>query len=136
MMLIKMIKMGAGMMLGALMTIGIYELATPEAKIVLEAQGTVIEMGSIETPDAAHPAGGSYEIVVTEGGMRAIKLSSDFHIVHAPDPHVRVNGKVIAKVVNYEGAQSYPIPNFIGDVESVNIWCEIADISLGNGVKQ
>ena len=114
--------------------IGIYEVATPSAHVETTTGGTVIVSGVFETPDVAHPAAGGFEIVSDGKGGRLIRLDSDFSIVAAPDPHIRVNGKVIAKVVNVKGAQEYPIPNFVGDIESVHAWCEIADISLGNGV--
>ena len=119
--------------LGAVLYVAADTILTPKATVIDEVAGTELNMGTITGPDVAHPAGGSFTIVATEGGMRSINFSDDFNIVHAPDPHVRINGKVIAKVVNYEGAQSYPIPNFIAeDIKVVSIWCEIADISLGD----
>ena len=114
--------------------VGLYEVATPSAHVEVSQGGTVLASGDFVTPDVAHPAAGSFEIVSDGKGGRLIRLSDDFSIVAAPDPHIRVNGKVIAKVVNVKGAQEYPIPNFVGDVTSVHAWCEIADISLGNGV--
>ena len=124
----------AGFILGIIAYVTFFSLTTEKATVITEVAGTELLSGTFETPDVAHPSTGSFTIVATEGGMRAIKISDDFTIVHAPDPHVRVNGKVIAKVVNYEGSQVYPIPNFIAeDITSVAIWCEIADISLGNG---
>ena len=115
--------------------LGFDKVVTPKATVITEVAGTELLMGTLETPDPLHPAQGMFKIVASEGGMRTIEFSDSFAIAHAPDPHVRINGKVIAKVVNYEGAQAYPIPNFIDeDIMSVTIWCEIADISLGNGV--
>ena len=111
------------------------KIATPAATVIEEVAGTELLSGMLETPDVAHPAMGGFKVIATEGGMRSIMFDDMFAIAHAPDPHVRINGMVIAKVVNYEGAQAYPIPNFIDeDIMSVHIWCEIADISLGNGM--
>lgn len=125
----------ASLLLGAFAYHTLETTLTPPAVVVMEAAGETILMGAFETPDIAHPAGGMFKIVATEGGERRINISADFHIAHAPDPHIRINGVVIAKVANYEGAQSYPIPNFImEDIMEVTIWCEIADISLGNGM--
>ena len=124
----------AGFILGIIAYVTFFSLTTEKATVITEEAGTELLAGTIEDADLAHPANGMFTIVATEGGMRSINFGDAFAIVHAPDPHVRINGKVIAKVVNYEGAQSYPIPNFIGEeITSVTIWCEIADISLGNG---
>ncbi len=118
-------------LLGIVAYVGFFSLTTEKATVIEEVAGTELLSGTFVDADLAHPASGMFTIVATEGGMRAIEIDSTFAIVHAPDPHVRVNGKVIAKVVNYEGAQVYPIPNFIAeDIESVTIWCEIADIPL------
>ena len=129
-----LIAMGVSALAAVIAVIFIYEVATPSAHIETSSGGTVIVEGVFETPDPAHPAAGGFEIVSDGNGGRLIRLMDDFSIVAAPDPHIRVNGKVIAKVVNVKGAQEYPIPNFVGDIESVHAWCEIADISLGNGV--
>ena len=108
---------------------------TPPATVIEAEVGTELISGILMDGDIAHPANGMFTIVATDGGMRSINFSEDFAIVNAPDPHVRINNVVIAKVVNVEGAQSYPIPNFIKeDIMSVHIWCEVADIALGTGV--
>ncbi len=131
----KALSYGATLLAGAILYVLFFSLTTTKATVVAEVAGTELHMGMLETPDVAHPAAGMFTITATEGGMRSINFQDDFSIAHAPDPHVRINGKVIAKVVNYEGAQSYPIPNFISeDIMSVAIWCEIADVSLGNGM--
>ena len=108
---------------------------TPPATVIEESIGVELLGGTIHDGDIAHPANGSFTIVASEGGGRSINFSDDFAIVNAPDPHVRINNVIVAKVVNYEGAQSYHIPNFIlEDIHSVHIWCEVADIALGVGI--
>ena len=130
----KAATFGIGVAMGAVAMIGVYEFGAAEYQVVAEASGTVLVQGDIVTPDPTHPATGGFEIVATEGGGRAIVLNDEFGIVKAPDPHVRVNGVIIARVVNYEGKQSYPIPNIIGDIESVDIWCKLAGVKLGAGI--
>ena len=119
---------------GTLATVGLYEVLTPSAHIETTVEGTSIASGTFVTPDPTHPASGSFEIISDGSGGRLIKLNEDFSIVAAPDPHIRINGKVIAKVTNVKGSSVYPIPNFIGEIEEVHAWCEIADVSLGNTV--
>lgn len=130
--LVQAAILGFGVAAGTVATVGLYEVLTPSAHIEVSAEGTSILSGTFTTPDPLHPAAGSFTVLSDGKGGRSLVLSEDFSIVAAPDPHIRVNGKVIAKVVNVTGAQSYPIPNFIGDIETVTAWCEIADISLGN----
>ena len=133
--MIKSIILGAAMLgAGALGTVALYEVATPGAHIELSVQGTELHTGTFVTPDPTHPAAGTFQIVSDGNGGRVIQTNADFSIVNAPDPHFRVNGKVIAKIVNVKGINEYPIPNFIGDIESVHAWCEIADVNLGTGV--
>ena len=129
-----LIAMAVSAAIAVVAVIGLYEKLTPSAHVETTSGGTVLVEGTFETPDVAHPAAGGFTIVSDGKGGRLIRLDSDFSIVAAPDPHIRVNGKVIAKVVNVKGAQEYPVPNFVGDIESVHAWCEIANISLGNGV--
>ena len=117
---------------GVLGTIGLYEKLTPSAHIEKTAQGEVIASGKFVTPDPTHPASGTFQIVSDGQGGRVFQTNEDFSIVAAPDPHIRVNGKVIAKVVNVKGVNEFPVPNFIGDIETVHAWCEIANVSLGN----
>ena len=129
-----LIAMAASALIAVVAVVGLYEVLTPSAHVETTKGGTVLVSGDFVTPDPLHPASGSFEIVSDGNGGRIIRLSDDFSIVAAPDPHIRVNGVVIAKVVNVKGAQEYHIPNFIGDIETVHAWCEIADISLGNTV--
>ena len=129
-----LIAMGVSAAIAVVAVIGLYEVATPSAHVEASTAGTVLVSGDFVTPDPTHPAAGGFEIVSDGKGGRFINLDSDFSIVAAPDPHIRVNGKVIAKVVNVKGAQTYPIPNFVGEIKSVHAWCEIANVSLGNTV--
>jgi hypothetical protein len=129
-----LIAMGVSAFIAVIAVIGLYEVLTPSAHVETTSGGTVIASGKFVTPDPTHPAAGGFSIVSDGKGGRIIRLDDDFSIVAAPDPHIRVNGKVIAKVVNVKGAQEYPVPNFVGDIESVHAWCEIANVSLGNGV--
>ena len=135
--LIKWAYLGplCGILFGVFGYIYFDAVLTPKATVVEEAAGIELLGGTIHDGDIAHPANGSFTIVASEGGGRVINFSDDFAIVNAPDPHVRINNVIVAKVVNYEGAQSYHIPNFIlEDITSVHIWCEVADIALGVGI--
>ena len=103
---------------------------TPDATVIEEVQGVELYSGTFSDADPAHKAKGSFSIVADGMGGRTIMLSNDFEVANAPDPHVRINGKVIAKN-NWKGGQLFAIPNFIAeDIKDVQIWCEIADISL------
>ena len=103
---------------------------TPDATVIEAVEGVELYSGSFMDADPAHKAKGSFTIVADGMGGRTIMLSNDFQVANAPDPHVRINGKVIAKN-NWMGGQVFNIPNFIAeDIEDVQIWCEIADISL------
>ena len=122
-----------GLALGLVLGIGGYiyfdAVLTPDAIVIEEAQGEVLRMGEFMDADPAHKAMGSYVIKSDGMGGRFIEFSNDFQVANAPDPHVRINDKVIAKKM-WKGGESFPVPNFIGEVESVKIWCEIADIAL------
>ena len=103
---------------------------TPSAHIERTTEGTVLTSGTFYDNDPTHPATGSFEIVSDGKGDRWINFSEDFSIAKAPDPHLRVNGKIIART-GWEGEQSFPIPNFISeDIESVIVWCEKFDVGL------
>ena len=107
---------------------------TPDATVIEAVEGEVLLEGIFEDADPAHKAKGSFTILGDGMGGRVIMLGNDFEVANAPDPHVRINGKVIAKN-NWMGGQTFAIPNFIAEeITDVKIWCEIADISLGNGI--
>ena len=140
-MLKTLIAMGVSAAIAVISVIFLYEVLTPSAHVETTTGGTVIVEGTFKTPrlpgdieDVAHPASGGFEVVSDGKGGRLIRLADDFSIVAAPDPHLRVNGKVIAKIVNPKGAQEYSIPNFIGEIDTIHAWCEIADVNLGDTV--
>ena len=120
----------SGLVIGVLGYITFDTVLTPDATVIEEAQGVVLYSGDFMDADPAHKATGSFTIVSDGMGGRKIMLSNDFQVANAPDPHIRINGKVIAKN-HWMGGQVFYIPNFIAeDIEDVQIWCEIADISL------
>ena len=120
----------SGLVIGVLGYIGFDKYATPDATVIEAVEGVELYSGTFMDADAAHKAMGSFTIVADGMGGRTIMLSNDFEVANAPDPHVRINGKVIAKN-NWKGGQLFAIPNFIAeDIKDVQIWCEIADISL------
>ncbi len=127
-------KVLLGLIGGVILGVGSYiffdNVLTPDATVIEEVQGVVLYEGEFKDADPAHKASGSFTIVADGKGGRTIMLSNDFQVANAPDPHVRINDKVIAKN-SWKGGQTFSIPNFIGeDIESVKIWCEIADIAL------
>ena len=120
----------AGVVAGVFGYITFDKYATPDATVIEAVEGEVLYSGTFMDADPAHAAVGSFTIVADGMGGRKIMLSNDFMVANAPDPHVRLNGKVIAKN-NWKGGQVFNIPNFIAeDIMDVQIWCEIADISL------
>ena len=126
----KALLVGIGVIGGIFGYIFFDNVLTPDATIIEEVQGVELYSGTFSDADPAHKAKGSFTIVADGMGGRTIMLSNDFEVANAPDPHVRINGKVIAKN-NWKGGQVFNIPNFIAeDIEDVQIWCEIADISL------
>ena len=105
-------------------------ILTPDATVIEAVEGKVLYSGDFEDADPAHRAKGSFKIVADGMGGRMIQLSNDFQVANAPDPHVRLNGKVIAKNM-FKGGQVFNVPNFISeDIMDVQIWCEIANVSL------
>ena len=105
---------------------------TPDAVVIEEVKGTELYSGTFMDADPAHKASGSFKIVADGMGGRSIMLGNDFEVANAPDPHVKINGTIIAKNM-YMGGQTFPIPNFIDEeITDVQIWCEIADISLAH----
>ena len=120
--------------IGMIVGIGGYiyfdNVLTPDATVIEAMEGEILYEGMFMDADPAHKAMGKFVILADGMGGRSIMLSNDFMVANAPDPHVRINGKVIAKN-NWKGGQSFAIPNFIAeDIMDVQIWCEIADISL------
>ena len=127
--LVSVLIFGLGLAIGIGGYIFFDKVLTPDAVVIEEAQGEVLYQGEFMDADPAHKAKGSFIIVSDGMGGRSIMLSNDFEVANAPDPHVRINDKVIAKNM-FKGGQTFPVPNFIGEIESVKIWCEIADIAL------
>ena len=120
----------SGLVIGVLGYITFDTVLTPDATVIEEAQGVVLYSGDFMDADPAHKATGSFTIVSDGMGGRKIMLSNDFTVANAPDPHVKINGKIIAKNM-FQGGQEFFIPNFIGEeIEAVQIWCEIANVSL------
>ena len=129
-----MLKSILGLVAGLILGIGGYiyfdNVLTPDATVIEAMEGEVLYQGEFMDADPAHKAMGSFMIKGDGMGGRFIELSNDFQVANAPDPHVRINDKVIAKN-NWKGGQSFAIPNFIGEeIKSVKIWCEIANIAL------
>ena len=126
----KALLVGIGVIGGVFGYIFFDNVLTPDATVIEEVMGTELYSGTFCDADPAHKAKGSFTIVADGMGGRTIMLSNDFEVANAPDPHVRINGKVVAKN-NWKGGQVFNIPNFIAeDIKDVQIWCEIADISL------
>ena len=131
----KLFKLASALIFGLGIAIGIGgyiildKALTPDAVIIEEVQGEVLYQGEFMDADPAHKAKGSFTITSDGMGGRTIMLSNDFEVANAPDPHVRINDMVIAKNM-FKGGQTFPVPNFIGEIESVKIWCEIADVAL------
>lgn len=126
-----------GFLLGAGLALGGYiyfdAVLTPDATVIEEVKGTTLYTGTFSDADPAHKAGASFEIVADGMGGRTIVLSDDFFVANAPDPHVKINGVLIAKNM-FKGGQSFYIPNLIEeDITDVKIWCKIANIPLGLG---
>lgn len=123
-----------GLVSGLLLGIGGYiyfdTVLTPDATVIEAVEGEELLSGTFSDADPAHKAGGSFTILADGKGGRVIVLSNDFHVANAPDPHVKINGTLIAKNY-YEGGQVYYIPNLIGeDITEVKIFCAIAGIDL------
>ena len=119
-----------GLAIGVFGYIAFDKVLTPDATVIEAVEGEMLYSGTFMDADPAHAATGSFTIVGDGMGGRKIMLSNDFQVANAPDPHIRINGKVIAKN-HWMGGQVFYIPNFIAeDIEDVQIWCEIADISL------
>ena len=126
----KVLLVLAGVVIGIGSYIGFDKYATPDATVIEAAEGVVLYSGDFMDADPLHAATGSFKIKADGMGGRIIELSNDFTVANAPDPHVRLNGKVIAKN-NWKGGQVFAVPNFISeDIKDVQIWCEIADVSL------
>ena len=126
----KVLLLITGIAVGVIGYITFDKYATPDATVIEAVEGEVLYEGMFFDADPAHKAVGSFTIVGDGMGGRMIMLSNDFEVANAPDPHVRLNGKVIAKN-NWKGGQTFAVPNFISeDIEDVQIWCEIANISL------
>ena len=126
----KVLLVGIGVIGGVFGYIFFDNVLTPDATVIEEVMGTELYSGDFMDADPAHKAKGSFTIVADGMGGRTIMLSNDFEVANGPDPHIRLNGKVIAKN-NWKGGQLFAIPNFIAeDIKDVQIWCEIADISL------
>ena len=117
-------------LVGVIGYIAFDQVLTPDATVIEAVEGKVLYSGDFKDADPAHRAKGSFKIIADGMGGRVIQLSNDFQVANAPDPHVRLNGKVVAKN-SFKGGQVFNIPNFIAeDIEDVQIWCEIADVSL------
>ena len=123
----------AGLLLGAGGYIIFDTVATPDGTVIEAVEGAELYSGTFSDADPAHVAGGSFVIKADGKGGRFIQLSDDFYVVNAPDPHIEINGQLIAKN-KYKGGQVYFIPNTVSeDIESVHIFCKIAGIKLGLG---
>ena len=122
--------------LGLVVGIGGYiffdNILTPDATVIEEAAGTKLYTGSFMDADPLHKAKGGFTIYADGKGGRFIMLSNDFQVANAPDPHVKINGVLIAKN-SWMGGQVFPIPNLIEeDVMDVRIFCKIAGIDLAH----
>ncbi len=129
-------KKGLLVLIGAIVGIGGYlafdKIATPDAVIIEEVMGTELYSGTFMDADPLHKAMGSFTIVADGMGGREIMLRNDFEVANAPDPHVMINGLLVAKN-NWKGGQVFPISNIIEEnIKDVRIWCEIAGIDLAH----
>ena len=105
---------------------------TPDAVVIDEVMGTELYSGTFSDADPAHKAMGSFTIVADGMGGRSIMLSNDFMVANAPDPHVKINGMLIAKNM-FKGGQVFPISNLISeDIHDVRIFCNIAGVDLAH----
>ena len=121
-------------LVGAVVGIGGYlvfdNVLTPDAVVIEEVMGTELYKGTFMDADPVHKAKGMFTITADGMGGRTIMLSNDFEVANAPDPHVMINGVLIAKN-NWMGGQVFPIPNLIAeDIMEVKIFCKIAGVDL------
>ncbi len=123
-----------GFLLGAVLSVGGYiyfdNVLTPDATVIEAVEGEELLSGTFSDADPAHKASGSFTINSDGMGGRVIVLSNDFLVANAPDPHVKINGTLIAKNF-WKGGQVFYIPNLIDeDITEVKIFCAIAGIDL------
>ena len=119
-----------GMAIGVIGYIGFDNILTPDAVVIEAVEGVVLTQGDFMDADPAHKAKGSFTIASDGMGGRVIMLSNDFEVANAPDPHVKIDGVLVAKN-NWKGGQTFHIPNFISeDISEVVIFCQIAGINL------
>ena len=105
---------------------------TPDATVIDAVEGTELYSGTFMDADPLHKAMGSFTITADGMGGRMIMLSNDFMVANAPDPHVMINGTLIAKNM-FQGGQVFPIPNLIDEhIDDVRIFCEIAGVDLAH----
>ena len=121
-------------LVGVVVGIGGYiffdNVLTPDAVVIEAVEGVTLLEGDFMDADPAHKAKGSFTIASDGMGGRVIMLSNDFEVANAPDPHVKIDGVLVAKN-NWKGGQTFHIPNFISeDVSEVVIFCQIAGINL------
>ncbi len=122
----------AGLIVGIFGYITFDKVATPDAVVIEEVMGTELYSGTFMDADPLHKAMGGFTIVADGMGGRQIMLSNDFEVANAPDPHVQINGMLIAKN-NWKGGQVFHIPNLIDeDITDVRIFCKIAGIDLAH----
>ena len=127
-------KVLLGVLGGLLIGVGGYisfdKYLTPDATVIEAVEGKVLYTGTFSDADPAHKAMGGFSIVADGMGGRVIMLDNDFQVANAPDPHVQINGTLIAKN-NWKGGQVFNIPNLIAeDITEVKIFCKIAGIDL------
>ena len=126
----KVLLVLAGVVIGIGGYIGLDKALTPDAVVIEAVEGEVLYSGDFMDADPLHAAKGSFAIKSDGMGGRIIELSNDFEVANAPDPHVKINGTLIAKN-NWKGGQVFNIPNLIDeDIKEVVIFCKIAGINL------
>ena len=123
-----------GLLAGLVIGIGGYiffdSVLTPDAVVIEGAKGDTLYFGDFYDADPLHKATGSFTIHSDGMGGRVIMLSNDFMVANAPDPHVMINGMLIAKNA-WQGGQIFHIPNLVGErITEVKIFCKIAGIDL------
>ena len=121
-------------LVGVIVGVGGYiffdNVLTPDAVVIEAVEGVTLVEGDFMDADPAHKAKGSFTIASDGMGGRVIMLSNDFEVANAPDPHVKIDGVLVAKN-NWKGGQTFHIPNFISeDINEVVIFCQIAGINL------
>jgi hypothetical protein len=92
----------------------------------------------VTTPFAGKAVNGGTVTHETRAGRHVLTLSSDFVVPGSPDPHWQVvtsRGQVFMldrlKLKDDRINTSITLPDYVGDVAKVQMWCSWAEVVLG-----